>query len=82
MTYLQEEQVNALQPKIKALNDLAQQRGQALAQMAIAWLFRDPRVTSVLIGASSPGQLEQNVASLKNIDFSAEELSLIENILQ
>jgi L-glyceraldehyde 3-phosphate reductase len=63
---------------IRALNDTAQQRGQSLAQMAVAWTLRDPRVTSALIGASSVGQLEQNVAALDRLDFSAEELADID----
>jgi L-glyceraldehyde 3-phosphate reductase len=60
--------------KLSALNDIAQKRGQSLAQMAIAWLLKDSRVTSVLIGASSVAQLENNVASTANLVFSAEEL--------
>ena len=63
---------------MRALNEIAQRRGQALAQMAIAWTLRDPRVTSALIGASSVAQLEQNVAALDNLDFSAEELAEID----
>jgi L-glyceraldehyde 3-phosphate reductase len=81
MTYLQETQVMENIPKIKALNDLAQQRGQRLSQMALAWVLRDPRVTSVLIGASSVAQLEENVAALTNARFSAEELETIVGIL-
>src|ERR687894_1402887 len=53
--------------RVRALNEIAQRRGQALAQMAIAWTLRDPRVTSALIGASSVAQLEQNVAPLENL---------------
>ena len=64
--------------RVRALNEIAQRRGQALAQMAIAWTLRDPRVTSALIGASSVGQLEQNVAALDNLDFSADELAEID----
>lgn len=81
MTYLQETQVMEKIPKIKALNDLAQQRGQQLAQMALAWVLRDSRVTSVLIGAGSVAQLEENVAALANAQFSAEELEAIAGIL-
>lgn len=81
MTYLDQEQVKTKQPKIKALNDLAKKRGQELAQMALVWLLRDPRITSVLIGASSPEQLAENVASLEQQAFSDEELRLIEEIL-
>jgi L-glyceraldehyde 3-phosphate reductase len=64
--------------RIRALNDIAQGRQQSLAQMAIAWALRDPRVTSVLIGASSVGQLEQNVAALGNLEFTADELLAID----
>src|SRR5215218_10051789 len=64
--------------RVRALNEIAQRRGQALAQMAIAWTLRDARVTSALIGASSVGQLEQNVAALDNLDFSADELAEID----
>src|SRR3954454_1418906 len=63
---------------IRALNDLAQQRGQSLAQMALAWALRDPRVTTVLIGASSAGQLEQNVGALDNLSFTDDELTAID----
>src|SRR3954447_3444838 len=64
--------------RVRALNEIAQRRGQKLAQMAIAWVLRDPRVTSALIGASSVGQLETNVAALDNLDFSADELAEID----
>ena len=64
--------------RIRALNDIALQRGQSLAQMAIAWALRDTRVTSVLIGASSVAQLEQNVAALDHLDFTADELATID----
>jgi len=67
--------------RIQALNQLAVNRGQSLAQMAIAWLLRDQRVTSVLIGASSVAQLEDNLLSLKNTRFSAKEFLKIEEIL-
>ncbi|MGR7023265.1 L-glyceraldehyde 3-phosphate reductase [Geodermatophilus sp. URMC 62] len=63
---------------VRALNDLARERGQSLAQMALAWALRDERVTSVLIGASSVTQLEQNVAALDRLDFSADELARID----
>jgi L-glyceraldehyde 3-phosphate reductase len=63
---------------IRALNDVARSRGQSLAQLALSWALRDPRVTSVLIGASSVRQLESNVAALDNLDFSADELSAID----
>ena len=64
--------------KIRALNEIAQRRGQTLAQMALAWTLRDPRVTSTLVGASSVVQLEQNLAALDKLDFSAEELAEID----
>jgi L-glyceraldehyde 3-phosphate reductase len=64
--------------RIRGLNDIARERGQSLAQMAIAWALRDERVTSVLLGASSVAQLEQNVAALRRPDFSAEELAHID----
>jgi len=63
---------------LSGLNDIAQRRGQSLAQMAIAWTLRLPGITSALIGASSVKQLEDNVASLKNLDFSKEELEQID----
>jgi L-glyceraldehyde 3-phosphate reductase len=63
---------------IRALNAIAQQRGQSLAQMALAWVLRDPRVTSALIGASSVAQLEQNLGALDNLAFSDEELAAID----
>ena len=64
--------------RIRALNDIALARGQSLAQMAIAWALRDPRVTSVLIGASSVTQLEQNVTALDHLDFIDDELANID----
>ncbi len=64
--------------KVRALDKIAQGRGQSLAQMALAWSLRDPRVTSALIGASSPDQLEQNVASVQRLDFSQAELEGID----
>ena len=64
--------------KIRALNELAGARGQTLAQMALAWTLRDPRVTSTLIGASSISQLEANVGALKRLDFDADELAEID----
>ena len=64
--------------KVRALNEIAQRRGQSLAQLALAWTLRDPRVTSALIGASSVAQLEANVASLERLDLSPEELEEID----
>ncbi|HEY3073465.1 MAG TPA: L-glyceraldehyde 3-phosphate reductase, partial [Candidatus Limnocylindrales bacterium] len=64
--------------KIRALNEIARQRGQTLAQLALAWTLRDPRMTSTLIGASSIEQLESNVAALDNLDFTEDELAEID----
>ncbi len=64
--------------KIRALNEIAAQRGQSLAQMAIAWTLRDERMTSALIGASSVEQLEENVSALERLDFSDDELADID----
>jgi len=63
---------------IRALNDIAKRRGQSLAQMALAWCLRDERVTSLVIGASSVGQLDENLAALQNLEFSADELAEID----
>ncbi len=68
--------------KVKALNAIAEERGQSLAQMAIAWLLKDDRITSVLVGASSVKQLTQNVESVNCLDFSNDELFKIETILK
>ncbi|MGA2886415.1 MAG: L-glyceraldehyde 3-phosphate reductase [Terracidiphilus sp.] len=67
--------------QVRALNDLAAQREQSLAQMALAWVLRDGRMTSALIGASRVEQIEQNVATLANLDFSPKELARIDAIL-
>lgn len=67
--------------KIRRLNDIAVERGQSLAQMALAWLLKDPRVTSVLIGASKPSQLADSLKCLDKLAFSAGELKAIEAIL-
>lgn len=66
--------------KIKALNDIAVRRGQTLAEMALAWLLKDDLVTSVIIGASSVGQLADNLKAIENTNFSAEELNEINQI--
>ena len=68
--------------KIRALNGIAADRGQSLAQMALCWVLRRREVTSVLIGASSTAQLEDNVMSLNRMEFTADELQAIENILK
>lgn len=71
----------ALLNTVTQLNDIADKRGQSLAQMALAWLLKDQRITSVLIGASSVKQLENSVRAIDNIDFTNEELASIEGIL-
>ena len=67
--------------QVRKLNEIAQARGQSMAQMALAWNLRHPAVTSVLIGASKVSQIEDNVGALQKLDFSAEELAAIETIL-
>lgn len=79
--FLRPEQVVPAIEKVKKLNKIAIGRGQTLAQMALVWLLKDPRVTSVLIGASSVKQLEDNVAALKSMTFNETELKHIEAIL-
>ena len=69
-------------PKVRRLNEIAWQRGQALAQMAVAWVLRLPQITSALIGASSVEQLKTNLAALEHLDFSPEELQAIEDALE
>jgi len=78
LTYLDKAEVNKNLEKIKNLADIASQRGQKLSQMAIAWLLNRPNVASVLIGASSTNQLKENLAALDQLQFSAEELKLID----
>ena len=68
--------------QIKQLNEVAKHRNQSLAQMALAWLLKDHRITSVLIGASSVKQLDDNLACFNNLEFSTDELSAIESILK
>ncbi|MEJ1159623.1 L-glyceraldehyde 3-phosphate reductase [Prosthecomicrobium sp. N25] len=74
MSFLNEENIT----RARALNDLAGHRGQTLAQMAIAWVLRDPRVTSALIGASRPEQVEDCVGALDRLEFAPEELAEID----
>jgi L-glyceraldehyde 3-phosphate reductase len=68
--------------KVKRLNDVAKQRGQSLAQMALAWVLKDKRITSVIIGASKPEQVTDSIQCLNNLQFTQEELNLIEGILK
>lgn len=79
--FLDEDRVILMLPQIKALNEIALQRKQSLAQMAISWLLKDTRVTSVLVGASSVAQLENNLGALENKQFSTDELEAIEQVL-
>jgi L-glyceraldehyde 3-phosphate reductase len=66
---------------LRELNAIAKQRGQSLAEMAVSWVLRDPRVTSALVGTSKVEQVDDNVAALKNLEFSSEELKKIDGIL-
>jgi L-glyceraldehyde 3-phosphate reductase len=68
--------------QVRALNEIATQRGQSLAQMALAWVLRQPSMTSALIGASRVEQIEQNVAALAKLEFAAAELGAIEKVLK
>jgi L-glyceraldehyde 3-phosphate reductase len=81
--FLKREQVTSERlAQIQKLNEIAHRRGQSLAQMALVWVLRDPRITSVLIGASSVSQLDQNIDCLKNRTFSGDELAAIDAILR
>ncbi len=81
--FLKESEVTEARVKqIRALHDIAQRRGQTLAQMALSWLLKDPRVTSVLVGASRPEQLADSLKCLDNLQFVKEELEKIEAILR
>jgi len=81
-TYLNESQITEeLLSKLRKLNDIALSRNQSLAQMALAWLLKDQRVTSVLVGASRVEQLEDNLKILNNLSFSNDELSAIEKVI-
>jgi Predicted oxidoreductases (related to aryl-alcohol dehydrogenases) len=79
--HLQINQVHTAIEKVKELNKIAANRGQTLAEMALAWLMKDPRVTSVLIGASSVKQLMENLKATQNIQFTADEIAAIETVL-
>jgi L-glyceraldehyde 3-phosphate reductase len=67
--------------QIKKLNELAGKRGQTLAEMALAWILKDGIVTSVLVGASKPSQILDNIKAIENVNFSDEELKLIDEIV-
>lgn len=79
--FLNKKDVDNAHGKIVKLNEIAKLRGQSLAQMALAWVLKDHRITSVLIGASSVKQIDDNVETLKNLTFSENELKKIEEIL-
>lgn len=80
--FLKSDQVEKNLPKVRLLNEMAVSRGQTLAQMAIAWVLRLPVITSALIGASSPLQLESNLKALDHLAFTEAELAEIETILK
>jgi len=80
--FLKKEDVESAHGKIVKLNEIAQSRSQSLAQMALAWILKDKRITSVLIGASSVKQIEDNVEMLNKREFSSDELTQIEEILK
>ena len=82
-SYLDESQITPeVVTKVQKLNEIAKSRNQSLAQMAVSWLLKDERVTSVLVGASKVSQLEENINTLENLEFSKTELNEIEKILQ
>ena len=81
-SYLDKSQItDEVVNQIQQLNEVAHSRNQSLAQMAVAWLLKDPRITSVLVGVSKVSQLEDNIEAIKNISFSEEELKKIDSIL-
>ncbi|MCA9764862.1 MAG: L-glyceraldehyde 3-phosphate reductase [Carnobacterium sp.] len=80
--FLDEGKVHAKIDQSRALNTIAKRRGQTLAEMAVSWILRDGKVTSVLIGASKVSQIEDNVKALDNLDFTVTELAEIEKILR
>jgi L-glyceraldehyde 3-phosphate reductase len=81
-TFLKKDQVtDDVVAKVRRLNGIAKQRGQTLAQMALAWVLRHPNATSALIGASSVQQIDDNCATVQNLTFSSDELQAIEKIL-
>ena len=81
MTYLERGQVEAQLPKIRQLHEIALGRGQKLSQMALSWLLKDDRITSVLIGASSSKQLKENLEALDKIEFDEDEIRKIDEVL-
>lgn len=81
MTYLERGQVEAQLSRITQLNSIAQERGQKLSQMALSWLLKDDRITSVLIGASSSKQLRENLDALDKLEFDEDEIKKIDEVL-
>ena len=81
-TWIGNELDEAMLKKLRALNELAAERGQKLSQMALSWVLRGGKVTTVLVGASRPEQLAENAEAVKNLDFSPDELDRIEKILK
>ena len=79
--FLKKKDAEATLEKVQKLNKIAKERGQSLAEMAVAWVLRDPRVTSALVGTSKVSQVDDNVAALKYLKFSAEELKKIDGVL-
>lgn len=81
--FLQKEEVTPeIIEKVKKLSDIANQRGQSLAQMALSWVLKDENVTSVIVGASSVNQLKDNIQSIENLKFTQKEIKSIENVLK
>ena len=80
-TWIRDEIDDVMVNKLQALNNIAQNRGQKLSQMALSWILRDERITSVIIGASRPEQIIDNVEAVKNTNFTLEELKMIDNIV-
>ena len=81
MTYLERGHVEAQLSKIKLLHEIALERGQKLSQMALSWLLKDDRITSVLIGASSVRQLKENLDALDKLEFDEDEIKKIDEVL-
>ena len=81
-TWIGNELDDAMLKKLNALNDIAKSRGQKLSQMALSWVLREGKVTTVLIGASRPEQIKENVQAIYKTEFSSDELNKIENILK
>jgi L-glyceraldehyde 3-phosphate reductase len=78
--FLNENEVGQNIARVRALNEIAKRRGQTLAEMALAWILKDNYVTSVLIGASKPSQILDNIRAIENTTFTDDELKAIDNI--